>query len=90
MRAWSRFFPDYDGACLNTHRMAVAGLAYGAEGIVATDWGDYGHVNDPRLSLAGLCYGAQNAWNPVALGGGDAEEMNRRISRLVYAMAPDS
>ena len=26
VRAWSRFFPDYDGAWLNTYRMAVAGL----------------------------------------------------------------
>ena len=81
VRAWSRFFPDYDGAWLNTYRMAVAGLKYGAEGMVVTDWGDYGHVNDPRLSVPGLCYGAQNAWNPVAI---DACEMNHRISNLAY------
>ena len=81
VRAWSRFVPDYEGAWLNTYRMAAAGRRHGAEGIVITDWGDYGHVNDPRLSLPGLCYGAQNAWNPVDIG---ADAMNARISRLVY------
>lgn len=77
----SRFFPDYAGAWLNTYHMALAGVKYGAEGMVVTDWGDYGHVNDPRLSVPGLCYGAQNAWNPIEI---DAHEMNRRISVLVY------
>ena len=81
VRAWSRFFPDYAGAWLNTYHMALAGVKYGAEGMVVTDWGDYGHVNDPRLSVPGLCYGAQNAWNPIEI---DAHEMNRRISALVY------
>lgn len=81
VRAWSRFFPDYAGAWLNTYHMALAGVKYGAEGMVVTDWGDYGHVNDPRLSVPGLCYGAQNAWNPIEI---DAHEMNRRISVLVY------
>ena len=81
VRAWNRFFPDYAGAWLNTYHMALAGVKYGAEGMVVTDWGDYGHVNDPRLSVPGLCYGAQNAWNPIEI---DAHEMNRRISVLVY------
>ena len=81
VRAWSRFFPDYAGAWLNTYHMALAGTKYDAEGMVVTDWGDYGHVNDPRLSVPGLCYGAQNAWNPIEI---DAHEMNRRISALVY------
>ena len=81
VRAWSRFIPDYDGAWRNISAMTASGRHHHAEGVLITDWGDYGHINDPRLSLPGVCYGAQQAWNPEPI---DVSDMNRRISRLVY------
>ncbi|MBT1171138.1 family 20 glycosylhydrolase [Bifidobacterium sp. SO4] len=101
VRTWNRLFPDFAGAWTNITRMAEAGRKYGAEGMLVTDWGDYGNVNDPRLSLPGLCYGAQQSWNPGECGAGadcgcdssdngvadDFAAMNARISRLVYGDA---
>ncbi|WP_241519603.1 beta-N-acetylhexosaminidase [Bifidobacterium callitrichidarum] len=71
VRTWNRLFPDFAGAWANITHMAEAGRKYGAEGMLVTDWGDYGNVNDPRLSLPGLCYGAQQSWNPGELGTGE-------------------
>lgn len=79
VRAWSRFLPDYEGAWLNILHMAQAGLHYGAYGLLVTDWGDYGAINDPRMSAPAMCYGAQQAWNP---GSVEFEDMNCRVSTL--------
>ena len=54
-------------------------MKYGAVGYLVTDWGDYGHVNDPRMAVSGMIFGAQCAWNPMAhiqgeAGCGDGEE----------------
>lgn len=63
VHCWNALLPRIDTAWANISRMAAYGAAHRAEGILVTDWGDYGHVNDPVMSLPGLCYGAQCGWN---------------------------
>lgn len=65
----------------NISRMALYGQRHGAIGLLNTDWGDYGHINDPRFSLPGLIYGAAFGWS------GDTasfDELNAAISRIAY------
>lgn len=84
VHCWNALLPRIDTAWNNIFRMAAYGAAHRAEGILVTDWGDYGHVNDPVMSLPGLCYGAQCGWN----GGGDCGQtaVDRAIDRLEYGV----
>lgn len=65
----------------NISRMAAYGRRYGAVGLLNTDWGDYGHINDPRFSLPGLIYGASFAWSSDAV---PFDELNAAVSRIAY------
>lgn len=84
VHCWNALLPRIDTAWNNISRMAAYGAAHRAEGILVTDWGDCGHVNDPVMSLPGLCYGAQCGWN----GGGDCGQaaVDRAIDRLEYGV----
>ena len=73
----NRLHDGYD----NITRMAQYARRYQAIGLLNTDWGDYGHVNDPRQSFPGLAYGAQFSWSDEALG---FEDINKALSLLQY------
>jgi hypothetical protein len=63
VQGWNRMIPQLDDSYENIRRMAAYGCRYGAVGLLNTDWGDYGHVNDPRLSLPGMIMGACAGWS---------------------------
>lgn len=65
VQGWNGTLPRMDDAWANISRLAAFGLKYGAAGFLVTDWGDYGHINDPRMSVPGMAYGAQCAWDPA-------------------------
>ena len=44
--------------------MVSYGVKYGADGILNTDWGDYGHINSLSNSVPSIIYGASLSWNP--------------------------
>lgn len=79
---WNALLPRIDDAWNNIARIARYGLDCGAEGMLVTDWGDFGHVNDPRMAVPGMIFGAQYAWNPA----GDTAENDllARVSRVEY------
>ncbi|MBT1172488.1 family 20 glycosylhydrolase [Bifidobacterium sp. MA2] len=79
---WNALLPRIDDAWNNITRMARYGTQYGAQGMLVTDWGDLGHVNDPRMAIPGMIIGAQESWNPGRIP--DETDMFRRISRLEY------
>ena len=54
---------------------------YHAEGVLNTDWGDCGHINQPDFSLPGMIYGAVFSWGDDT---DNFEELNEQISRLAY------
>lgn len=82
VQTWNRLLPDLDSAWTNITEMCVYGYRYGAQGVVVTDWGDYGHINDPMMSLPGMLVGAECAWNGTGETNRDA--MDRSISRLAF------
>ena len=64
-RGWNTFLPLMNASHENIRRMAEYGRKYGAAGFLNTDWGDYGHINDPRFSIPGLAAGACASWSDL-------------------------
>lgn len=54
----------------NVSLMSYYALKHGALGVLNTDWGDYGHLQDVSFSIPGMIYGAACAWS-----GKSAEEL---------------
>jgi len=81
VQGWNNYINNLQNAYDNIARMITYGLKYKATGLLNTDWGDFGHINHPEFSTAGLIYGAAFSWNGNLLS---FDEINRRISRLVY------
>lgn len=65
--SWQRHGTDMPVAMANIARFAAIGRREGAEGLLNTDWGDFGHRNTLGVSLYGLAYGAAHAWNGRAV-----------------------
>lgn len=78
---WNQWMPRIRASHENIRRMAAYGVKHGAIGLLNTDWGDYGHINDPRFSLPGLIFGACAAWSGETP---DCDTLCERISRLTY------
>lgn len=78
---WNQWVNLFENAYQNISRMCTYAVKYEAVGVLNTDWGDFGHINQPAFSVPGLIYGAAFSWNADIL---DFEEINRRISRLEY------
>lgn len=78
---WNRIMNRIPDSYRNISRMAAYGRKYGAVGLLNTDWGDYGHINDPRFSLPGMIMGAHFGWSGQTPS---LEELCGDISRLAY------
>lgn len=78
---WNQWMNMIENSYKNITRMCTYGQKYHAEGILNTDWGDFGHVNDPVFSVPGMIYGAAFSWNHEEIG---FEEINCQISLLEY------
>ena len=81
---WNHLLPGIDNAWNNISRLSRYGIQYGAVGAMVTDWGDYGHINDPRMSLPGMAYAAQCFWNP---DDDDRDRVDTDMDLLVYGDA---
>ncbi|MCM1992112.1 beta-N-acetylhexosaminidase [Oceanirhabdus seepicola] len=60
---WDRFMNDIEGSFSNIEKMVSYGKEFGAEGVLCTDWGDYGHVNSYSSSKPGMILSAVLSWN---------------------------
>lgn len=59
---WSSIAGRTDNMLGNIADAARNGLAYGAAGLIVTDWGDGGHWQVPSVSYPGLAYAAGASW----------------------------
>ncbi len=80
VHGWRHFINHFEMAYRNISIMCEYAGKYHAEGLLNTDWGDYGHLQDPLFSIPGLIYGAAFSWSGV----NEETEINRQISRLYY------
>ena len=61
--SWNSIFPRLYGANVNIRNFVRDGVAAGAEGMLNTDWGDYGHYQPLGLSWYGYVFGAAQGWS---------------------------
>lgn len=78
---WNRLINQYTIAYENILKMCSYGIQYGAEGILNTDWGDFGHINHPDMGIIGWIYGAAFSWNHQEI---PFKTINRAISRIEF------
>ncbi len=60
---WNSLYPRLDNSATNIARYARAGRRHGAEGLLVTDWGDFGHYNLLGNSFFAYAWAAQQAWS---------------------------
>jgi hexosaminidase len=60
--SWNSLFPRLYGANINIRNFVRDGVAAGAEGMLNTDWGDFGHYQPLGLSWHGYVFGAAQGW----------------------------
>jgi hypothetical protein len=60
--SWNAIVGRTANALKNLDRAAEAGLEWGAQGYLITDWGDHGHWQPLSVSFLGLVAGAGLAW----------------------------
>lgn len=78
---WNEWVNLFQNSYENIRRMCSYAVKYNAAGVLNTDWGDFGHINQPEFSRPGMIYGAALSWNPKELS---FAELNRRISILEF------
>jgi hypothetical protein len=61
---WNMMMNLFENAFTNISKMVRFGRKYGAEGVLNTDWGDFGHINAFANSMPGMAAGAALSWNP--------------------------
>jgi len=84
VRGWNTWVNMLKGSYLNITRMCRFTRQYNGIGVLNTDWGDFGHINQPIFSIPGLIYGAVCSWGEQVP---EYEELNRQISVLEFGDA---
>ena len=79
--SWCRLCEDHKTEIVNISKMAEYGFRYGAEGVLNTNWGDWGNPCSIELAVFGLVFGAEKSWNVSTKAD---EEYEARVNHLVY------
>ena len=85
---WNTLINRIDTSYSNVKIMSGYARKYKAIGLLNTEWGDFGHINNPTFSTPGLVYGGTFTWNFDAYSGEksiDKREMNEALSYLEFA-----
>ncbi|TVR75134.1 MAG: hypothetical protein EA427_00415 [Spirochaetaceae bacterium] len=67
--SWNALFPRTENSRINIHGFTREARERGAEGVLVTHWGDYGHHQPLSFSYYGFLFAADQAWT-----GGRPEE----------------
>lgn len=79
--SWSSFTGLTDNMLENIERAGKAAYAYGAHGLMVTDWGDMNHFQYQPVSYAGLLCGAAWAWSCQGIR---EDELACALNRFVF------
>lgn len=80
-QGWKRTINPYDVAYRNIRKMAELAHKYHGEGLLLTEWGDFGHLQDPECTVPCIAYGAAMGWNDVYPS---EEALNAAVSAVEY------
>ncbi len=78
---WQSHGTRLGAAVANVAVFAAEGRRCGAEGLLNTDWGDFGHRNPLGVSLHGFAHGAAHAWHGAGV---DDRRFTERFCRHVF------
>lgn len=81
IQGWNQMIDRFDIAYRNLHKMATLAHKYKGEGLLVTQWGDYGHMQDPESAAPGIAYAGAMAWNREIPA---QEELNEAVSVIEY------
>ena len=81
IQGWNQLIDRFDISYRNLRKMATLAHKYGGEGLLVTQWGDYGHIQDPESSAPGIAYAGAMGWNRVIPA---QEELNAAVSVVEY------
>lgn len=62
-QGWNNWINPLFNGYENIRRMAGYAVKYNAPGFLNTDWGDFGHINQPDFSIPAMIFGAAFSWN---------------------------
>lgn len=79
--AWLSLFPRVERAIVNVQGFVRDGVAAGAEGMLMTDWGDYGHFTMFENTWYLYLWAAECGWNGAQT---PIEDYDVAVSRLFY------
>lgn len=80
-QSWQRHGTDLPKAIGNVANFAATARACNAQGLLNTDWGDYGHRNPIGVSLHSYAHGAAHAWNGAAV---DDQAFTERFTFQIF------
>lgn len=81
---WTRLCEDVAVEEQNICRMAEYGYRHGAEGVLNTNWGDWGNPCSLELAMYGLVLGAAKSW---AVSTAVGAELDAAVDHLLYGHA---
>ena len=81
LQGWNKLINHYPDAYWNLHKMATLAHKFGGEGFLVTEWGDYGHMQDPESSFSLFPYAGAMGWNKVIPA---KEELDQAASVVEY------
>ncbi len=79
--SWSRFCENIKIGTSNISLMAEYGKKYGAEGVLNTNWGDWGNPCSIELASYGLAVGAEKSWSVETK---IDDKFDENINALIY------
>lgn len=82
--AWNRFCERVETEEINIVQMIELGKQYGAEGVLTTNWGDWGNPESLELCMYGLVLGAEKSWSVDTKIN---EDFYRAVNVLLYENA---
>lgn len=80
-QGWKQSVNLFDSAYANIRKMAELAHKYHGQGLLVTEWGDYGHLQDPESSMPGIIYSAAMGWNADIP---TEEALNEAVSVVEY------
>ncbi len=78
---WQSMLGRVDNMLANVREAMAAATQHGAEGMLMTEWGDFGHWQPPCTAWPGIVAAAAEAWNPGSI----PEDLPAAIDWLVPA-----
>lgn len=80
--SWQSITSQIERAWKNIHWMTSAGWRGGAEGILNTEWGDYGNFQTLAVSYMSIALGGELSWNRKPMK--STADFDKRFARAVF------